>query len=83
MRFCKKCNNILIPRNNKLYCQACDEEFDLKDNKDDFKIIKKIRHDDAETAPIVSRESFKSKRISDQDRKAYEEFFNSSEDSNY
>ncbi len=83
MRFCEKCNNILLPRNKKLYCQACDEEFDLTNNKDDYKIIKKIRHNDAETAPIVLRERFKSNRISDQDRKAHEDFFSSGEGSSY
>ena len=50
MRFCEKCDNILIPKGKKLYCKACNEEFELND---EYKIVKKIKHDEKETAPIV------------------------------
>ena len=53
MKFCPDCDNIVLPRNHKLYCKACDKEFDLESEKDDFKIVKTIRHDEKETAPIV------------------------------
>lgn len=75
MKFCPDCDNIILPRNNKLYCKACDKEFDLDAKTDDFKIIKKIRHDEKESAPIVVKETMSSAKISSQDRKAYEEFF--------
>ena len=42
---------------------------------DDFKIGKKIRHDEKETAPIVVKETLASVKISSRDRKAFEEFF--------
>ena len=58
-------------------------EFELGDNSDDYKIVKKIRHDDKETAPIIVKENVGKNRISAQDRKAYEEFFGSSEESGY
>ena len=84
MKFCPNCDNILIPRKRKLYCKACDEEFDLDtDQQNDYKIIKTIRHDEKENAPIIIREGLKGDRISEQDRKAFEEFFSGGEDSSY
>ncbi len=75
MKFCPDCDNIILPKNKKLYCKACDKEFDLDSKADDFKIVKKIKHDEKETAPIVVKETLASAKISAQDRKAYEEFF--------
>ncbi|MEJ2278212.1 MAG: hypothetical protein P8Y70_10765 [Candidatus Lokiarchaeota archaeon] len=83
MRFCPDCDNIMIPKDGKLYCKACDKYFELGSDKKDYKIVKTIRHDDKETAPIVIKESMKSSRISLEDRKAYEEFFGNSEESGY
>jgi len=83
MRFCPNCENILFPRNKKLYCKACNEEFELDKETEDFKIIKKIHHDEKESAPIVIKEAIKNDRISAQDRKAYEEFFGSGEMDSY
>ena len=84
MRFCPDCDNILIPRKKKLYCKACDKEFDLDSNQqDDYKIVKTIKHDEKEIAPIVIKEGLKGDKISDQDRKAFEEFFKGSEESGY
>lgn len=80
MRFCEKCDNILIPKGKKLFCKACNEEFELED---EYKIVKKIKHDEKETAPIVVKESSTSNRISAQDRKAFEEFFSGSEMDSY
>jgi len=76
MKFCKNCGNMLIPKNRKLYCKACNEEFDLDvSKKEDYTIVKKIRHDEKESAPIVVKEGLKSERISAQDRKAFEDYF--------
>ena len=76
MKFCKNCDNILIPKDGKLYCKACEEEFDLDTSKtEDYKIVKKIKHDGSLIAPIVVKEGIKSERISAQDRKAFEDFF--------
>ncbi len=82
MRFCPDCDNIMIPRKKKLYCKACDVEFDLDTNQqDEYKIVKTIKHDESEIAPIIIKEGLKGDKISDQDRKAYEEFFSGSEES--
>ncbi len=76
MKFCPDCDNIIFPKNGKiLYCKACDKEFDLDAKSEDFKIVKKIKHDEKETAPIVVKETLASVKISSQDRKAFEEFF--------
>ena len=84
MRFCDSCGNMLIPKKGKLYCKACDEEFDLNsDEQEEYKIIKTIKHDDKEIAPIIIKEGLKGDRISDQDRKAFEEFFSGGEESGY
>jgi DNA-directed RNA polymerase subunit M/transcription elongation factor TFIIS len=84
MRFCPDCDNIMIPRKKKLYCKACDKEFDLDSNQqDDYKIVKTIKHDEKEIAPIIIKEGLKGDKISEQDRKAFEEFFKGSEESGY
>jgi hypothetical protein len=59
-------------------------EFDLDTNQQDaYKIVKTIKHDEKEIAPIIIKEGLKGDKISDQDRKAYEEFFSSGEESGY
>jgi DNA-directed RNA polymerase subunit M/transcription elongation factor TFIIS len=83
MKFCPNCDNILIPKNKKLYCKACNEEFELDEQSEEYKIVKTIRHDEKEAAPIIIKEGLKGERISAQDRKAYEEFFGSSEADGY
>ncbi len=84
MNFCPNCDNILIPKNKKLYCKACDVEFDLDSSKtEEYKIKKAIKHDEKESAPIIVKEKLRSNRISAQDRKAFEEFFGSAESDNF
>jgi hypothetical protein len=59
-------------------------EFDLDTNQQDaYKIVKTIKHDEKEIAPIIIKEGLKGDKISDQDRKAYEEFFSSGDESGY
>jgi DNA-directed RNA polymerase subunit M/transcription elongation factor TFIIS len=82
VRFCPNCSNLLIPKNKKLYCKACEEFFDLE-QQEDYRIIKKIVHDEKESAPIIIKESFKGEKISQSDRKAFEEYFGSSEADSY
>ena len=78
-KFCPDCDNFLVPRNKKLYCKACEKEFELDPKTEDYKIVKTIKHDEKESAPIIVKEGLKGDRISAQDRKAYEEFFDLSE----
>ena len=83
MRFCESCGNMLIPKKGKLYCKACDEEFEIGESREEYKIIKTIKHDDKEIAPIIIKDGIKGDRISDQDRKAFEEYFSGGEESGY
>ena len=83
MRFCDTCGNMLIPKKGKLYCKACDEEFEIGESREEYKIIKTIKHDDKEVAPIIIKDGLKGDRISDQDRKAFEEYFSGGEESGY
>lgn len=74
---------MLIPRNGKLYCKACEEEFNLENDKEGYNIQKKIRHDEKESAPIVVKEGLRGERISSADRKAYEDLFRGGETNGY
>ncbi len=78
MRFCPSCDNILIPRNKRLFCKVCSKEFKLNPKTKDYTIIKTIKHEDKEFSPIVLRKGLKIDTISAQDRKAFEEFFHTS-----
>ncbi|MFX0031423.1 MAG: hypothetical protein ACFE8E_09875 [Candidatus Hodarchaeota archaeon] len=84
MKFCPNCDNILIPKNKKLFCKACNQEFDLdKNSPEDYKLVKRIRHDEKEAAPIIIKEGLKDERISDRERKAYEDLFDITEADGY
>lgn len=74
---------MLIPKNGKLYCKACEEEFIIGKNQEGYKIQKKIRHDEKESAPIIIKEGLKGDRISSDDRKAYEDLFSGSDGDAY
>ena len=83
MRFCPDCDNILIPKNKKLYCKACEKEFEIDPNNNDYTIVKTIKHDDKEAAPIVIKKVITKSKISAQDRKAFEEFFSMGDANGY
>ena len=84
MKFCPDCDNILIPRSKKLFCKACGVEFELNGtDSEEYKIIKTIPHDEKEIAPIIIKDGLKGEKISEQDRKAFEEFFSGGEESGY
>lgn len=51
--------------------------------ENEYKIIKTIKHDEKETAPIIIKEGLKGDKISGEDRKAFEEFFSGGEESGY
>jgi len=83
MKFCPDCDNILIPKNRKLYCKACEKEFELDPKTDEYKIVKTIKHDEKESAPIIIKEGLKAERISGEDRKAFEDLFDITEADGY
>lgn len=75
VKFCTECNSVLIPRNSMLYCKARDKEFELGNDSNGYKIVKKITHDDKENAPIIAKENARGMKISAQERKAFEDYF--------
>lgn len=76
MKFCPICNNMLMPKNGKLYCRACGEEFELEsEDQEDYKSIKRIQNETYEEEPILILNPSSSNKISIDQRKAYEEFF--------
>ncbi len=73
----------MIPRNKKLYCKTCEQEFDLDTKKEeDYKIVKKVRHSDKGEALVV-KEGLETEKISSKDRKAFEEYFETTEEDGY
>ena len=66
-----------------MYCKACEEEFELGELETEYKIVKKIRHDEKESAPIIVKEGLKGERISSEDRKAYEDLFSGADGDAY
>jgi DNA-directed RNA polymerase subunit M/transcription elongation factor TFIIS len=76
MRFCPNCENILIPRNKKLYCKVCNKEFDLNpDCLNEYRSSKHILNEVQQNYIVSKDHSIKSFPISNELRKAYEDFF--------
>ena len=72
MRYCPNCDNFLMPKNNTLYCKACNQTFKLEINDyNEYKPIKTMRHDEKGINPIIIKEGLKNKRISNEKKKAY------------
>jgi len=81
MKFCSKCDNLLFPKNGKLYCKSCGSFYDLQGlEKEEYIISKTIAHDEEEEMPIIMEENDKINVISSDERKAFEEYFNSDQD---
>lgn len=78
MKFCPDCDNILLPRGDKLYCKVCNMFFklDLID-KDNFVLEKTIHHNEKELTPIITKAPLEEDRITNEDRKAHEDYFTS------
>ena len=56
-------------------------EIELDDsNQEDFKIVKTIKHDEKEISPIIVKDLSTREKISASDRKAFEEYFETTEE---
>ncbi len=76
MEFCPICQNLLFPRGNKLYCNACDYERALSDKDfNTYKLIKIINHSEKDLSPIIIKEPFHIDNIFIQDGKVYDGVF--------
>lgn len=80
--FCPKCDSVLLPKKSKnvLICRVCNQEFPLE-SKDKSKLsqykvnkAKKLR-DKSQFKTAVVEDSNKKNAISQEDREAYEDFF--------
>lgn len=63
MRFCPRCDNMLIPKNRTLYCKVCEKYFNFDLKIDDYTIVKIIKHDDKESASISIKNGIKIDKI--------------------
>ncbi len=78
MKFCPDCENILLPKGDKLYCKICDLYFKLDFiDKDDYVLEKIICHNEKEFTPLITKAPLEEDRITDEDRKAHEDYFTS------
>ena len=75
MKFCSICDNFLIPKNKKLFCRVCEKNFEFDYITSDYIIVKEIKHHEKEYEPIIIKEDLIENKISVQDRKASEDFF--------
>ena len=80
MRFCPECENLLIIRGKKLYCKACNSYFEIpSDFQNDSVLVKNINHSEREFEPVIIENKLEDNHISNEYRKAYEEYFPSEE----
>jgi len=85
--FCKECGNILLPkrRTDTLHCRICHKDFPMEENTLQVKQKKKSTAADVERKKkqshrtAIIEETSKSPSISEEDRDAYEDFFEVSE----
>ncbi len=76
MKFCPNCDNILIPRDRKLFCKVCNQEFELKpDYFYDYNIIHIIKHEEGQFIPKIVKGNSKIVQISNKLGKVHEDFF--------
>ena len=79
MKFCPECNNLLMSKKGKIFCKTCEKIFEVKPNeKNDYMLIKKIDHDDSDFNPFILK-NVNQKPLATDYRKAYEDYFSSSE----
>lgn len=53
MKFCPNCDNMLYPKGKAFYCKICDEGFNLKTNKQEYILNKKINNEYDLMVPII------------------------------
>ena len=76
MRFCTKCDNLLLTKEGKLFCRTCNAFSEVPSNiKQEYVIVKAIKHENSDLGPIIVKDKSNGNNISHEDRKAREEFF--------
>lgn len=80
MKFCPECNNLLISKNKTVFCKTCGMSFEVKPNeKSEFILVKKMNNDDKDLEPFVLKNDSRKRSNASDFRKAYEDYFVSSE----
>ena len=77
MQFCPDCESILLPKRNSkdLFCRVCNKTFKAEKGKADYKMQSKIEKDRIRAKTAIVEERRRSKSISDEERRAYEDYF--------
>ena len=58
LRYCPNCENLLIPKNKKLYCKVCNQDFELNSvDINGYKLLKHIKHE--RISPTIIKDGFK------------------------
>jgi DNA-directed RNA polymerase subunit M/transcription elongation factor TFIIS len=76
MKFCEECGNMLLPKKGVLFCRICKKDFKSKEaDINAYKIKKKVtKIQKSQITPIIEEE-YETRIITEEDRKAYEEYF--------
>ena len=54
LKYCPNCDNLLFPKNKKLYCKVCDKEFVLKiDDYSDYIALRELKPKTEWLEPII------------------------------
>lgn len=82
MKFCDECGALLVPKKDKksnkflLICRKCGNEVTPNSSEiDDYVIISDLNHVPREKIEVVKGRARKRKRVTDEDREAFEDFF--------
>jgi uncharacterized Zn finger protein (UPF0148 family) len=79
LKYCLECKNLLLPKDDKLYCKVCDKFFKtVKIEEDDYKVVRMTNNDEEAEAPVIKKDL--ADKVSEEDREAYEDFFGNVED---
>ncbi|MHA1652160.1 MAG: hypothetical protein ACTSYB_18415 [Candidatus Helarchaeota archaeon] len=84
MKFCDECGALLVPKKDKksnkfvLVCRKCGNKVTPDPNSkeiDDYVIASDLNHVPHEKIEVVKEKGRRRKRVTDEDREAFEDFF--------
>lgn len=83
MEFCPECESVLLPKrgsSNELFCKVCGKVYkmDKKKNKEEYKIQHVISRGISSKTAVLDKKGHQGS-ISEDDRRAYEDYFQSGE----
>ena len=54
LNYCPVCNNLLVPKDNHLYCRVCDKNYKLVKNKEgEYKNVTRLNPKEEIEPPII------------------------------